>query len=338
MVKLAVEGLNQYNMNNSSFLRCIAIVLIVNSHLDHLYPLPALGTGGAIGNALFFMLSGYGLVLSESNGSRNFLSWYKRRIFRIYPSLILATFFVIMIPQKVWRQWNFTDYIYWLIWPTNYWFISALMIFYVIFFLIMKRKNDKYFMACILILIIPYLFFYLTTIDLSQYSIEGPGYFKWIFYLQTMFFGGYMAGRPRFTHTIFFKDGLALIFSIGLYYGMLMMMSKVGGWQFQIATHLLMFFILFVFLKISESDVIKSLLSKRYIGAAIALMAALTLEIYLLHGAVYTHPVLQKILFPFNIILFWIVVIILSFILNRISGLIILKLFNGNKEKAVVQY
>ena len=317
-------------MSSTTFLRFIAIVLITNSHLDSLYPIPALGTGGAIGNALFFMLSGYGIFLSENNRNRTFLPWYKRRIVRIYPTVTLATLFLIIIPQSVWYQWNVLDYIRMLVWPTPYWFISALMLFYVIFFFILKIKNYKYFLAGIFVLIIPYLFFYITMVDLSHYSIEGDSYFKWLFYLQAMFFGGYMAGRSRFIKTSFIKDGLALVLVIGLYYGILILMNRGCCWQFQAVTHLLMFPILFLFLKVSESDVITSLMSTKYIGAAISLLAGLTLEIYLLQYAVYSHSIIQSVLFPLNIFIFWIVVIILSFLLNRISRFIIRRLINAD--------
>jgi hypothetical protein len=90
-----------------------------------------------------------------------------------------------------------------------------------------------------------------------------------------------------------------------------------------------MFPILLLFLKVSESDVITSLMSTKYAGAAISLMAALTLEIYLLHGAVYSHPIIQSMLFPLNIVIFWIAVIILSFILNRAARFITKKLINA---------
>lgn len=36
-----------------------AVLLVLNSHLDKCYPIPALATGGALGNALFFFVSGY---------------------------------------------------------------------------------------------------------------------------------------------------------------------------------------------------------------------------------------------------------------------------------------
>jgi peptidoglycan/LPS O-acetylase OafA/YrhL len=317
-------------MNNTTFLKFIAIVLITNSHLDRLYPWPELATGGAIGNALFFMVSGYGIVLSENHQTRTFLSWYKRRIVRIYPSLLLAVFFLIIIPQAVWRQWNVLDYIRMLIWPTPFWFISALMMFYVIFFFVLKMKNYKYFLIGIGVLTIPYLFFYLTMVDLSRYSIEGNSNFKGIFYLQTMFFGGYMAGRTRIIKTSFIKDGLALVLVIGLYYGILLLISKGYGVEFQAVTHLLMFPILFFFLKVSGSNIIKTLMTTKYTGAAMSLVAGLTLEIYMFQYAVYSHAILKNILFPVNVVIFCVAIIFLSFLLNRISGFITRKLINAD--------
>jgi peptidoglycan/LPS O-acetylase OafA/YrhL len=308
-------------MTSNTFLRFVAIVCIANSHLDALYPLPLLATGGSIGNALFFMLSGYGLFLSANIQDKPFLPWYKRRILRIYPSTWLATILLIVIAQSAWRTLGFFDYAGLFVWPTAYWFISALMIYYVIYFIVLKRQNYKYFLAGIFVLVLPYLYYYLTFVDLSGYSIEGPGYFKWIFYLQTMFFGAYLAGSARSCQPNFLKDGLALVFLIALYYGILFFMSKFGGWQFQAVTHVLMFPVLFFFLRFAESKEITALVQARYVGTVISLMAALTLEIYLLHGYVRSFPFVLKTIFPLNIVVFWVVTVSLSYGLYRASGL-----------------
>ncbi len=308
-------------MTSNTFLRFVAIICIANSHLDALYPVPLLATGGSLGNALFFMLSGYGLFLSANIQDKPFLPWYKRRILRIYPSLWLATILMIVIAQSAWRTLDIFDYVGLFVWPTAYWFITALMIFYVIFYFIWQRQNYKYFLVGIFILVLPYLYFYLTMIDLSFYSIEGPGsgYFKCIFYLQTMFFGGYLAGCVRSGQPNFFKDGLALVFFIALYYGILFFMSKFGGWEFQAVTHVLMFPILFFFLRFAESREITALVQSKYVGTAISLMAALTLEIYLLHGYVRAFPFVLKTIFPLNIVVFWIVTVALSYGLYRVA-------------------
>lgn len=49
-------------------LKFIAVFLIINSHMDALYPkYKMLATGGAIGDVLFLFASGYTLFLSNRN-------------------------------------------------------------------------------------------------------------------------------------------------------------------------------------------------------------------------------------------------------------------------------
>jgi peptidoglycan/LPS O-acetylase OafA/YrhL len=73
----------------------IAVFLIINSHADVMYPrFSVLATGGAIGDALFLFVSGFTLFLSSQ---RRFDNYYKRRINRIYPSVIMAAIFCMLI-------------------------------------------------------------------------------------------------------------------------------------------------------------------------------------------------------------------------------------------------
>ncbi len=79
----------QRNMrNDTDFLIFLAIILIINWHLDILYPIKHLATGGAIGPSLFFMLSAYGLYFSFTPQT-SFLTFISNRIKKIYPSVWL---------------------------------------------------------------------------------------------------------------------------------------------------------------------------------------------------------------------------------------------------------
>lgn len=56
-------------INGVDILKCIAAILITNSHMDMLYPkFSFLATGGAIGDALFFFCSGFTLLLKPQMG------------------------------------------------------------------------------------------------------------------------------------------------------------------------------------------------------------------------------------------------------------------------------
>lgn len=308
---------------DTHFVRFIAILLITNSHLDHLYPIPQLGTGGAIGNALFFMLSGYGLAMSWKRENRLFFQWYMRRIFRIYPSLILIIIIFNLLLGGTWQYWTFKDYITTFIWPTDAWFISALMVFYIIFFGILKLKNQNAFLAAVFILFIPYFYFYFTHVDLSHYTIEGPSYFKWIFYLQIMLFGGYLAHN---------KDNVGLgdkgamfllIISLCIYYFLGYLFTQGQFARYQLMIHLLTFLIVFSTLKIAQSSlVIKRIMSNRICNYIVWLIAGLTLEIYLLQYFVYSNKYIQSLIFPISIITFIIILLISSAILAKAADII----------------
>lgn len=86
----------------------------------------SLVTGGAIGDGLFFFCSGFTLFMGRQDG---FPNWYKRRINRIYPTIIMWALVSAVIFN--WN-WQITD----LITTPKYWFIPCIMAYYVIFYFI----------------------------------------------------------------------------------------------------------------------------------------------------------------------------------------------------------
>jgi peptidoglycan/LPS O-acetylase OafA/YrhL len=303
--------------------RFIAILLITNSHIDHLYPIPQFGTGGAIGNAFFFMLAGYGLALSWEREKRTFSQWYKRRILRIYPSLILVVVVFDLISGGAWKYWTFMDYIKEFLWPTSAWFISALMLFYIIVFIMLKLKNNNAFLVAIFVLFIPYVYMYLTAVNLSHYTIEGPGYFKWIFYLQIMLFGCYLAYH---SDRIRFKKPSSIIYLIAAltaYYALGLSFMKGHYAEYQFIIHLLTFAIVyFSFAAARSGFVLENIMSNKKISNLVVLISGLTLEIYLLQYQVYSNIIVTSLVFPINVIAFWIFVIALAFIVSTTSDFI----------------
>ena len=70
------------------WLKVFAVFLVMNSHMNICYPKYGfLASGGAIGDALFFFASGFTLFLGRH---MRFDNWYKRRINRLYPSVLAA--------------------------------------------------------------------------------------------------------------------------------------------------------------------------------------------------------------------------------------------------------
>ena len=118
---VAKENYLDGELNNAIILlKCIAAFLITYSHMGILFPrYNELVTGGAVGDGLFFFCSGYTLL---SGRKGNFQNWYKRRINRIYPTVIMwALLSAVMFNWK----WSVTD----LVTTPNYWFISCIMVY-----------------------------------------------------------------------------------------------------------------------------------------------------------------------------------------------------------------
>ena len=110
-------------------LKCFAVILIVNSHMEPSYGKYAfLASGGAIGLALFFYCSGMTI-----NVKGNFYDYYKKRIQRIYPTCFAVALAESIIFGK--------SIIFWqLILFGGGWFVSCIMVMYIAHFVI-----DKYF-------------------------------------------------------------------------------------------------------------------------------------------------------------------------------------------------
>lgn len=118
-------------------LKLIAVLLILNSHFDLLYPekLRVLATGGTWGNTIFFAVSGY-FTRVESD----FVPYMRKKVIRLYPSVLIFTFITVVLQLRNVVIENAADLIAEFIWPTYYWFVGALVLFYIVLYLLERRK------------------------------------------------------------------------------------------------------------------------------------------------------------------------------------------------------
>lgn len=135
-------------------LKFFAVVLITNSHFDNQYVYAkGLATGGAIGDALFFFISGYSLFLGRVG---RFDNWYKRRIRRIYPSVFSLAILTSMLHLSGYDMFHVLLY-------GGEWFVSCIMLYYIVLYFIrryfVERLNCCY-VAVAIILLVWYIGFY----------------------------------------------------------------------------------------------------------------------------------------------------------------------------------
>lgn len=307
-------------MLDTTFLRFVAILLITNSHLDKLYPVSAMATGGQLGNSLFFMLSGFGLAASYRKKGDVFGPWLQRRLSRIYPPVLLVTLTGALLTGAVFK-WGGRDYLLHLLWPTEYWFIAAIVCFYIPFYWLMTHRSKSVFLWLIVFLYVPYFYFYLTALDLSRFSVE-DGYFKWIFYFQVMLLGGFLAYRDDAARLFIPANWnlVMLVFLIAVYFAIKLFIAKNVLTEYQFVLHVLTFPIMVASLHTMHTRVIKQTLMQSAAAPYISLVAGATLEIYLLQKYVYGNPWILSLPFPFNIIVFWPIVILGAILIARLSA------------------
>ena len=88
-----------------------ATLLVLNSHMEICYPKYSfLATGGAIGDVLFFFASGFTLFMGEVKSFDNF---YKRRINRIYPTVLAWAIVCCLIFSRDWNKYRISTPFFW---------------------------------------------------------------------------------------------------------------------------------------------------------------------------------------------------------------------------------
>lgn len=300
--------------------RVAAIALIVNSHMDGFYPAPALATGGAIGNALFFALSGYGLATSARGARPGLVAWYRHRACRLYPALLPALVLFVALPGRAWERWGLREWVAQVVWPTEYWFVGALLLFYLLFYPLRRIDRAGVYLGVLAALFVPYLVWYMTSVDLSRYTIEGEGYFKWIHYFQVMLFGAFLARRGALGATVAGWRELSLLVAVlAGYHGLLLLVVHRGAGALQGLTHLLVYPMIHLALRLAVAPATRRFLALPGVGAAVALVAGLTLELYLVQGAVRSLRWVQAPVFPVDVLACWAATLAAAYLLHRIA-------------------
>jgi hypothetical protein len=310
-------------------LRFFAIALVVNSHLENFYPIQQLAADGFLGNALFFSLSGAGLVLRERNLELAFHKWYWRRITRIYPSVLLVSLIFYLEFRRL-GEYSVLDFVKLFLWPTPFNFIEKIMIFYIAYYFVAKLSG-KYLRILFLILSLLFLGSYFLTKGgqpsetLGEY-LNPRSSSSWIFYFQAMVLGGLVSKMKsednlsiKYSQEKFRSFASSLIF-MGIYVILKGLMSLGIIEAPYVTLNIIVIFILFsLFLIPNDHFLVESVGKSKRLSVAIKLISSLTLEIYVVHMALLRFPLLQRITFPVSILTFVFISLLLAVVVNQFS-------------------
>lgn len=297
-------------------LKFLAAVFITNSHFKNLYiePFTPLGTLGAPGNALFFFVSGYTLMLGRKGC---FSEWYKRRIRRIWPSILAWSTFVapIFFHQSLsWRD----------IWLAgDFWFIHCIVVYYAVFYFLMPYIDKRINLLLGISGLIAVAYFFLMPV--SPYSIYLES-FHYVCFGGIMMMGAYCATQRgkklRYSSSIYLLNAIIMLV---LFYGIQLIGKGKDGIRYyvQIVSLLPLYGFIYSMYMASLGHWTTRLFECSMIGKVIRIVAALTLEIYLV-GFILCYCMMGfNRLFPLNLLIAFVSIVIVAYGVKIVANFIL---------------
>ena len=313
-------------------LKFFAVLLITNSHFDEQYVYcKELATGGAIGDALFFFCSGYTLFLGRFG---RFDTWYKRRIRRIYPSVV-----GLGIVASLFYHTDFS--LGQLLTVGAGWFVSCIMIYYVLLYFVRRyainRLRVVYGAVGVLILLWYGLFFepvrtYMQQIPclswmvfcepMDKVWIYQNTYFKWGFFFLFMLFGAELGLREKENgirgERNFFKILFKLTGSVVGFY-----LLPLISLKYHVVQNCLLLSLVplagtcYYLYQLCQTNLMLRLMQRKRIGWCIKAVGGLCLEIYLVQPFVRTTAL--NFLFPLNILILSVAIVVVAYLCRSVG-------------------
>ena len=285
-------------------IKFFAAFLITNSHMAALYPqnISFLATGGSIGDALFFFCSGFTLFLKPMG---RFDNWYKKRINRIYPT-IFARAILFAFVFNIYNDMTHT------IIHGGGWFVSCIMIYYIIAYIIDKYMANHLYLSFAIVSVIT-IVAYILWDKPTKFSMYGYTYFKWIFFFLYMLLGA-ITGKKGITMGGR-KSLILLILSFVAYYLIVLPSQRYESINdLQLLSLIPLFGITLFTYTLFNCNKAKQLFTNKYINNIIMFIGGMCLEIYLIQ-----NPLLKIDLglpYPLNYIVMLFMIIIGAYILR----------------------
>ena len=322
-------------------LKFVAVLLIVNSHFDEQYPAEYnwLATGGAIGDVLFFFCSGYTLFLGRMG---RFDAWYKRRIRRIYPS-------VLALGLMTWLVWSYDMAFGRLILVGAGWFVSCIMIYYVLLYLIRRFLANGLtwvYVAASAIILTWYAMFFEPFYS-RLHAADSPvrdllfavplhvgvwiykwNYLKWGIYFIAILMGAHVgkleAGASANEKKKRISWPMCLVWLVGyvaLFYGIMFLCVKFPQWDWlQIVSVAPLMGVCLYTYRLATTDVALRLAKNRLGAWLFTVVGGLCLEEYLVQPFVRTTALNH--LFPLNLVILFILIVIAAYVCRAIGRII----------------
>ena len=312
-------------------LRALAACIITNSHYVGVYPTDLIANGGLFGDVIFFAVSGFCLA----NIKEKFPKWYCKRLVRVFPAvLIISAVYVLLGIHSM--EHSVLGVVNTFLYPTDYHFVASIIVLYVPFYIIMRvKKLRENLFAVAGVTAAVWLIIYIFVYDKSNYHIDTvrEPMIRFLFFF-AMLLGAYFRDNlEQYRNKKAVVSWVLLPILFAVYFASKLVFSKVKGIaDFQILNQFVLLALLTVTFRCFMS--IDGWLEKlpEWIKRIITFISGITLEIYLVQIGIIDK--LNILPFPLNWLLITGTIVLLAFILNKISSFVqkpLLKALNNKK-------
>ena len=307
---------------NLDFLKVLAAIFITNSHFIPLYKdiSPSLATFGVHGNALFFFVSGFVLMMGFEKKQDLFVNWYKKRIQRLWPSVFLWS----IIAAIIWK-----DPITWknLLIANNYWFLQCIAIYYILFYIFGNLNISIMGGGKICVQKIVFMFSIAASLLYFYFMPKATGSIfhtnlHFVCHFSIMIMGGmtYLY-KDKIKIKSLWKDCLWAIFWFVLYFIILYIGKGKQDYKYYVQIVGLLPLHLFIFYayKTASYHWCTTLFQSSRWKRILTTIASLTLEIYIVQFHIITDKFNR--LFPLNTVIVFIFICITAYCLRVMTSL-----------------
>ena len=293
-------------------LKCFAALLITNSHMGALYgKYSFLAMGGCIGDVLFFFCSGFTLFLKPMDGIRQFPDWYKRRINRIYPTLITVALLACLFFDV---HWDMID----IVLAKRYWFVSCIMLYYIAIFFVGSYFKDRILSIGILVALGTAVWFFYETPGFSMY---GGHYIRWLLFFDFMLLGAKMGLIAKDIKSKPAVDVSLLLLSVVCFYALFIGGLRIKSISFiQYFSFIPLLCAMYYFYKVGASSWAERLYKSKVGNFFIRFVGGLCLEIYMVQRFLFTEK--MNSLFPLNIVIMFVIIFIAAYLTRCVARFI----------------
>lgn len=304
------------------FLKFFAALLITNSHMGMLYgDYSFLATGGTIGDVLFFFCSGFTIFSKPMNGLLEFPNWYKKRINRIYPTIIATAILGSLF-------FNTQTDIVEIILAKKYWFVPCIMLYYIAIFFIGSYFKDKFIPIFLLIALGTAVWFYFLC-QMPGFSIYGGHYIRWFLFFDFMLLGAKIGSMKDKIKSKPILDAFMIIACIMMFYTLLILGIRMDNLVFlQYLSILPLLGTVYYFYKFGTSKFVEKIYHNKIGNFVIRFISGLCLEIYLVQEYLFTDKMNH--LFPLNILIMFVIIFIAAYLTRCLSRFISQTFKDGN--------